>query len=184
MLIHIVLAEGIDPWNQSRSTIVDVKLHEDTPLSHVHNRIITGLSINTKDDFWYYKGDEKREWLDTSLTIHELGLKDHDVIVLEGRKNRKRQEEDEMGTKGHGNTIELVCYSRIGVRSHATLRKIKVFVRPRAYCRDLMLEIGSHIGKNDGLKFKCGRVVLKEEKTFEEQGVVDGDEIVVTGGRG
>jgi hypothetical protein len=50
-------------------------------------------------------------------------------------------------------------------------------------CKDLIADVSSLWGRT-GLKFKCGRTVLQGNKTFEEQGVENGAEIVVTGGRG
>ena len=47
---------------------------------------------------------------------------------------------------------------------------------------DMFEEISQYMNKT-GLKFKCGRTVLRPDKTFGDQGVENESEIVVTGGR-
>ena len=83
--------------------------------------------------------------------------------------------------KHTGYAIEVICVSRIGLGGPG-LRKFKVVVNAKDRVNDMMSEVSEHIGRQ-GLKFKCGRAVLKLDRTFEDLGVEHGDEIVVTGGR-
>jgi hypothetical protein len=92
---------------------------------------------------------------------------------------------ESVGT-GNEEVLELVCTTRI-FDNDATLsspiRRVRVVVLADQLCRDLIADVSSLWGRT-GLKFKCGRTVLQANKTFEEQGVENGAEIVVTGGRG
>ena len=67
--------------------------------------------------------------------------------------------------------------------AEGALKRTKVVVDIRDDCRDMMQEISHKWGKS-ALKFKFGRTILKGGKSFEEQGVHDGCEIVITNGRG
>ena len=59
------------------------------------------------------------------------------------------------------------------------VRKMKVIAYPHQ-CVDLMIsEVENHLQRRN-LKFKYGRRVLKEGKTYTEQGVEHGGTIVVT----
>ena len=82
--------------------------------------------------------------------------------------------------------LELICTTRIFDNDSSLsspIRRVRVIVLADQLCRNLIDDVSSLWGRS-GLKFKCGRTVLQGNKTFDEQGVENGAEIVVTGGRG
>lgn len=87
---------------------------------------------------------------------------------------------------GNEDVLELICTTRIFDNDSSLsspIRRVRVVVVAAQLCADLISDVSSLWGRT-GLKFKCGRTVLQGGKTFEELGVENGAEIVVTGGRG
>ena len=85
-----------------------------------------------------------------------------------------------------GEVLELICSTRIFDNDSdlmSPIRRVRVLVCSEQLCKHLMEDISELWGRS-GLKFKCGRTVLNSDKSFEEQGVENNAEIVVTGGRG
>jgi hypothetical protein len=209
LMLELVLKEGLDPSNIANTTLVDLKVRPETTLQDIHDRVVACLDVDSRGGLVYCpRGSATSLSLDVTMVNlfaehHELlGEADscsklaiecsyrhalmhpHPPNDLRGAtttttttttttSRRKR--------KHVGYAIEVICVSRIGLGGPG-LRKFKVVVNAKDRVNDMMSEVSEHIGRQ-GLKFKCGRAVLKLDRTFEDLGVEHGDEIVVTGGR-
>ena len=173
----------IDRYNiQYEYTNIFVKAASSMQLSVIDKRIRSRLHIDSLEELEYTNtaGDK----MELSKTIEEVGLKNNEKIFVDYKKTKvwtatMQHLADEISK---ANSIELICETRVGADDDR-LRRIKVIVNPYHYCHDMLEEVSCFFERS-GLKFKCGRVVLRGDKTFHEQGVENGNVIVVTGGRG
>jgi hypothetical protein len=159
-LIFIV-RNGIDRFNiEFDETSVYVKLLSNTTLETVNTRLLSRLGIDGHEDFVYTR-KVGRTTLDASKTIEDLGLSNNDTVYVDGHRRVIRNARicklaEDMSME---EPIELVCTTRVGSED-GSLRKIKVLVKPSHFCHDMLEEISALFGRT-GLKFKCGRVVLR-----------------------
>ena len=82
-----------------------------------------------------------------------------------------------------GETIQVYCTTRVLDGDFKQYTPIKVYVNLFDTCQKMMEDVKSIWDSKEGLKFKFGRVVLSPLKTFDEIGISNGSEIIVTGGR-
>jgi len=181
--IIVVVTSGLDHFNPDfDDTYVHVNVSDNATLESMHERIISRLSVDHDDDLIYTKGKDNYRSLRMQCTLRELNIVQGDILylkLLRPRRFKKPRTRRDLSVQGL--LFELVCVTRVGVEGDS-LRKLKVLVQPNHLCYDMIEEVSNFWGRS-GLKFKCGRTVLKPDKTFMEQGVVHGSEIVVTGGR-
>lgn len=187
--LTVIIAEGLDLDNHSGETIVHLKLKaESTTLMDVHSAITKSFSIaGSADDIYYSFPNSSSSPMTLSSTFQDLGVSDYDQILLDSLRRKrksafllnaaKRYEEDE------GDVLELVCSTRLCDANGVPFRKVRIIARPQQNVGTLMHDIGL-LWKKSGLKFKCGRSVLVADKSYSEQGVENGAEIIITGGRG
>lgn len=200
--IPVIIAEGIDVLNTKDETLIDLCVYDDMKLGAVHQTIFKMLQLK-EDDKVTFATDSLKAPLDFDKTFKELGISSGDRIFVEsGRKKRKashissaRQGGRRDGSSsdqtnpdfnGSEEVLELVCTTRIFDNDSSlssSIRRVRVLVCAHHLCRDLIHDVSALWGRT-GLKFKCGRTVLQGNKTFEELGVENNSEIVVTGGRG
>ncbi len=185
-LVTVIVTAGLDPFNNDDETYVDLKVTKETLISDINDRIIATLDLHRGDGLFYCRSTDlkdKKTKIDITSTVGSLGLQHKDELVLDAIRQKKPITKQNKSSKfaSVDHPIELICVSRIGV-SDKIVRRVKVIVRPNDYVNDVMFELGNHF-ERAGLKFKCGRTVLKEDKTFHELGVMHGSQIVVTGGR-
>lgn len=159
-LIFIV-RNGIDKFNiEFDETNIYVKLLDNNTLTTVNMRLLSRLGIDGHEEFTYTRKIGRIK-LDISKTIKELGLDNNEVVFVDGQRRLIRNARiskiaEDMATE---ESIELVCSTRVGSED-GSLRKIKVLVKPSHFCHDMLEEISGLFGRT-GLKFKCGRVVLR-----------------------
>lgn len=79
--------------------------------------------------------------------------------------------------------LVVTCYTRIFETEGEPIRRLRVLLKRNQTCKNLMKDV-SVLWDRQNLKFRYGRSVLSEEKTFEELGFENGAEILVTGARG
>jgi len=199
LMLELVLKEGLDPFNIGNVTLVDLKVCTETTLQDIHDRVVACLDVDSRGGLVYcLRGSGTPLSLNVTMAVvfaehHKLfgeaGSSSKLVIECSYRHNLMHTPNDLVGAtssrrkrKHAGYAIEIICASRIGLGGPG-LRKFKVVVNAKDRVNDMMSDVSEHLGR-EGLKFKCGRAVLKLDRTFEDLGVEHGDEIVVTGGRG
>jgi hypothetical protein len=140
------------------------------------------------------------ESYDMGKTFHALGIAHGMKIWLDSRA--RRQKEAIMINRrllakpvlrffvaaadidgNDDDAIELTVTTRLLDAVGQPLRPIRAVVMSTHLISYLMEDVTSLWGKAN-LKFRCGRNVLSADKTYIELGVVQGAEVVVTGGRG
>jgi hypothetical protein len=191
MSIHltVIIAEGLDLDNYSGETVIDLKLNpEATTLLDVHTAITTSFSLaGTPDDIFYSFPNSSSSPMTLSSTFQDLGVADRDQILLDSVRRKRKSASLLNGTKlledNDADVIEVVCSTRLCDTEGLPLRKVRIITRPYQNVGTLMHDIGL-LWKKSGLKFKCGRSVLVADKSYFEQGVENGAEIIITGGRG
>ena len=158
--IIFVICKGLDKFNiEFEETNFYIKLLEDTTFENINFRILSRLGLDCDEELVYRSKD--KTILDLSKTVSELKLKDKDIVYVEEANAvpRNRKKVKTVRELAKEEPIELICSTRVGSED-GSLRKIKVFVNPKHYCHDLLEEVSLFYGRS-GLKFKCGRVVLK-----------------------
>lgn len=197
--ITVHVAQGIDALNPKDETIIDLNVHADMKIGSVNRAVYKLLQLGDDEKVAYSVGNEKNS-LDFEKTFKECSVRDGDKIYLEsGRRKRKIgsvvpgrsgkcENQDSVGVYAPGaeEVLELVCTTRIfdqDASLSSPIRRVRVLVCADQLCKDLVEDVSTLWGRT-GLKFKCGRTVLQGNKTFEELGVENNAEIVVTGGRG
>lgn len=177
----VIVAEGAGGDIPDHDVVVEIIAFVDHKLYEVRRMITKQLGMQDTSVLAFSYGPGQNH-LDISLTLQQLEICDGHILHLNRRKtNKKRAARD--SSIGDATTIHVTCTTRIGTQAEEQPRRIKVYVSPQDTCREMFQEVSS-VWQKSGLKFKCGRVVLKEERSFAEQGVECGSEIVVTGGRG
>jgi hypothetical protein len=198
--------------NKHKDTIVDVIAYNDMSLQTIHEAILPLLSLQFKDKTLYYyleheksrQIEEAEEPSDTPLnmesTLAELEIESGDRLLVDSQKRNKRRrmtdtefgdrDDDEVQKENDDDTLEFVCITRIFENEGLPLRRTRVYVKKYHPCSYLMEDI-CVLWNRQNLKFRCGRIVLVPEKTYDELGISslsneEGDEveITVTGGRG
>ncbi len=181
----VVVEYGVDEFNLDHDkTLIQFKILDDTQLYKVHYKIVERLAINNQNSFTYYKLNHENimESLNIFKTLKELSINYGDSIVLKYKSHHEKRKKAKSFSENE-QLIELSCVTRIdSENTNQDIRKIKVLVQRHHYCHDFIQELSNYLGRSR-LKFKCGRTVLKADKTFEDQGVENGVEIVITGGR-
>lgn len=175
------VAPNVDPWNQDHDLVVDIQAFPTMTLDSIHSEILRALELKDSSKFYYYLSNGQVLEKDKLNTIESLGIGDGMEITLDRVRRDKFEKND--STQINENSISVFCLTRIGATEGCPLKRTKVIVDVHDDCADMMNEISHKWGKS-ALKFKFGRTILKSGKTFEEQGIDDGCEIVVTGGRG
>jgi hypothetical protein len=175
------IAPNVDPWNEDHDLVIDIHAYSTMTLDSIHSEILSALELKDSSKFYYYLPNGQMLEKDKHNTLEKLGIGSAAEMTLD-RMRRDIYEENDP-TRASENAISVYCITRIGATEDCPLKRTKVIVDIRDDCADMMNEISHKWGKS-ALKFKYGRTILKAGKTFEEQGIDDGCEIVVTGGRG
>jgi hypothetical protein len=187
--ISIIVSEGLDRSNPGEETICDCNVALGvTTLQMVHDAIVDILSLDRREEFYYYFQRQPEVQLNLISTFKELGVASGDNLILDLRNNRKRKaltslkplKEEKLKESG---ILELICSTRLLDEDGNHLRKVRVVVQSHHNTSYLMHDISNLWGKS-GLKFKCGRTVLSADKSYSELGVESESEIAITGGRG
>ena len=190
--VIVVVTSGLDPFNLGNDTYVDLRVEHLTTLDSIHDRIVACLDLNDAIEYFYYlKDDPKQKHIKLDSSIATLKLKDRDTLILDSIQENKWKPikrtvtsfSSEAPSSYKDIPIHVTCVSRIGMASDGKLRKLRLIVNPNDRVSDMLIEVENHFERT-GLKFKCGRTVLREDRTFIDLGVTHGSEIVVTGGRG
>ena len=191
--VTVVVSEGIDAFNPKDETLIDLNVYDDMKIGSINQAVLKVLQLK-EDDKISYSSDSSKQPLDLEKTFKENTISNGDKIYLEsGRKKRKSvgsssrgRRDDGHDTPGSEEVLELVCTTRIfdqDTSQSSPIRRVRVIVCSDQLCKDLIQDVSTLWGRT-GLKFKCGRTILQPNKTFEELGVENNTEIVVTGGRG
>ena len=191
--VTVVVSEGIDSLNLKDETLIDLNIYADMKLGSINQAVLKVLQLN-EDDKIIFSAEHSKVTLDLEKTFWENTIMNGDKLYLElGRKKRKasqgvssRSKRDEVDAPGSEEVLELVCTTRIfdqDTSQSSPIRRVRVIVCSDQLCKDLIQDVSTLWGRT-GLKFKCGRTILQPNKTFEELGVENNAEIVVTGGRG
>jgi hypothetical protein len=200
--ITVIVSEGIDTLNSKDETTIDLNVFEDMKLGSINQAVSKILQLKAEEKFTY-SSDNSKQPFDFERTFKECSIHNGDKLYLEsGRKKRKTGPQltvrsgkrDSSGgdlqssehVPGAEEVLELVCTTRIFDQDSSLsspIRRVRVIVLADHLCKDLIEDVSTLWGRS-GLKFKCGRTVLQSNKSFEELGVENNAEIVVTGGRG
>ena len=183
----LILCKGVDPSNIENDTRIDTKVDKDTVLRDIMDRVVQYLHIPRSNELQFYTQSDNNQGL-AFLALNETVSA---VGVGPGRNaSLFCQRASRLENARSAAPIEIVCTSRIGVVTQDDfMRKFKVIVDARETVDDMMNEVGDTLAAgNDtglsGLKFRCGRTVLKRGRSYRDFGIKHGDIIVVTGGRG
>mmetsp|Transcript_33881 Transcript_33881/g.34518 ORF Transcript_33881/g.34518 Transcript_33881/m.34518 type:complete len:226 (+) Transcript_33881:124-801(+) len=205
----IQVNEGIDPCNIDNITIIEIKAYESTKLSDVHNEIVNRLEIDEPSLYYALEDGQVLHDVESNNNDEDFyQLKEKDLIILNKKKFRKRSRSmesilqsvttdasqkssnDENNSKKYDEvnsenieSISVICTTRIIGSNGEILPKLRIIVHSKQECKEMMEAVSNHWNKVN-LKFKLGRIVIREDRTFQEQGIEEGSEIVVTGGRG
>ena len=173
------ISPNVDPWNEDYDLVIDINATDAMTLSAIHTYVLKSLELKKSSKLYYFSSNGRI--LDMDKPLHFLGIGENSEITLDRTRHRERFERD-CPVRTSENAINIFCVSRVGAVEGSLIRT-KVIVSVVDDCADMMEEIAHRWGKSH-LKFKYGRTILKAGKTFEEQGIENGCEIVVTGGRG
>jgi len=198
--IAIHVAEGMDALNPNDETIIDLNVHGDMKVGSVSKAIYKLLQLD-HDERISYSAENAKNSFDLEKTFKECSVRDGDKIFLESVRRKRnlgnavsarggKRDFQHIGVAasapGTEEVLELVCTTRIFDQDpslSSPIRRVRVIVCADQLCKDLIEDVSTLWGRT-GLKFKCGRTVLQGNKSFEELGVENNAEIVVTGGRG
>ena len=176
---EVNISPNVDPWNDDHDIIIDIHATSTMTLDAVHTIILKSLELKNSSKLYYHSPNGHT--LEKEKTLEQLGIGDQSQITLDRmRRYGNFQRNDSLQTSG--NSINIFCVTRLGA-VEGSVTRTKVTVDIRDDCAEMMEEISRRWGKSL-LKFKYGRTILKAGKTFEEIGMDDGCEVVVTGGRG
>lgn len=187
-IIHVEMfvIDGIDSNNRGEDTIVDLTAYSDMTLDDVHQTLLRILDVDEsiKPHMQYFSANMD-DTLNLSMTLEALGVQEGDRIVVDAsRKKRKFKSTDLLvDTEDSEEDLTVVCYTRIFEADGIPMKKLKVQVKASQTCGNLIEDI-CRIWNRDNLKFRYGRHVLTSEKTFEDVGMHDFGEVLVTGARG
>ena len=186
--IELELSEGLDPFNVGNTTLVDLRVNPSTTLQDIHNRVMASLDVDVRQKRFVYTLHGSDDSLNMERTMEVMGVDENKGLHIVCKPEKQasapntpsyRKKEKRKTVAGY--PIEVICATRIGLRVMG-MRRFKVVVNPMDRVNDMMREMSDLLVRS-GLKFKCGRTVLKEDRTFRDLGVEHGDEIVITGGR-
>jgi hypothetical protein len=175
--------EGED---KHEDTILDIIAFPNLPLLTVHDTVVNLLGLVDKaDQLIYYLEHGKGDPLDLDSTLEELKIHHGEKIIVDTQKRnrRKRLSEIQNPESDDEDNIDIVCFTRIFESEGTDVRRTRVLVKKYHPCSFLMDDI-SYLWNKNNLKFRCGRITLVPEKTFEELGITTDTEIIVTGARG
>jgi hypothetical protein len=195
---YISVSPHVDPWND-RDIQFDICTVDCITLRAIHEVILQTLDIQKSTKLYYKKnknipsqdnnntnhnGSSEIDHdlsLDLDKTLKELGIDPNSTIFLE-RLSTKRNR-DEMAIVGN-QSIVIYLLTRINNnKDPSTLRRFKILCREQDDFGDIMDELSDTLDRS-GLKFKFGRSILKSGKSLQEQGLYDGCEVMIVGGRG
>ncbi len=196
--IEVVIVDSFDAQKNREDIVVDVKISRDFSVQHIHDSIssiIHGDNGFAEDggpssaQYFLWNSDEvkdNKEPLDVDKSLAQLGINEGDRIIAETSKRKKRSrkfiselDHDEVDDR---DTLLLTCTTRIFENEGWVSRKVRVMVKKQQPCSYLMDDVTA-LWNRSGLKFRYGRTVLNANKTFEELGIVNDGEVVVTGAR-
>ena len=180
--LEIVLSGGIDESNKLGDTIVDIRITRDLTLRHVHESIFNLIS-GDEDEIEYLFDVKQPLPLDQVKTLAQLNINDGDRIIAQCKTRYKRSRKNEVDeVEDDEDTISLMVTTRIFQNEGHPMRKVKVVVKKHHSCLFLMNDV-ANLWNKTGLKFRYGRTVLIANKTFEELGIEEDGEVIVTGAR-
>lgn len=181
--IVLVLSAGLDRVT-GQEMFLDICLNSIMTLNAIEEGILNILTIQEgMSELSYVLQGRDKTPLDKNTSLAELGIRSGDRIFVGSvgldhlSKLMKKSQTIEVAS-----LIKLTCTTRILDAYGMPIRKLCVVVDSTRTCDSFMKDVGTLWAKS-GLKFKCGRTVLSAEKTFDELGVVNDSEIVITGGR-
>ncbi len=186
---YIAVSPQVDPWS-GHDVQIDICTVDCITLEEIHSEVIKTLQIDKSSKLYYKKREKEREKerenendiLDLNMTLKELGIDANSTIILD-RLPSKRSRTDEILTSNSTPTMTLFLITRFGSKDGITPRRLKVICKEDDDFGEIMEELSDTLERN-GLKFKFGRSILKAGKTISEQGLSDGCEVMVVGGRG
>ena len=184
--IIIKISDDLESDSLNATTYIDAKVYNTTKLIDIHNEILRKLTI--EENNFIYSNEDGTVIFELENTVSKNDINNNDTILLDKKRKRRRSRieknkipdiiEDE-----NDDSISIICTTRLSDSNGESIPRVRVIVYPEQSCKDMMETISRHWNKS-ALKFKHGRVVLKEEKTFAELGIEEGTEVTVTGGRG
>ena len=199
--ISVVITDGLDPFTVGKdNSYIDLNVTLSTLLINCHYRISACLKLNDGEKSYYYyrKDDFNHTHLDMNKSMEELNISEGVTIILDTTAkdtshmdvDEPNEDEDELN-EGEGEDadtdpikipteIHIMVVSRLGVVQDGIVRKIKIITDPDAHVNDMVRDIENHFQRQN-LKLKFGKNIVKADKSFREQGIVHGSEIVVTG---
>ena len=188
--IEIVVLRGLldlEAEDKHEDTIVDIVAENSMAFLTVHGTLVSLLSLQEKQELLvYYFEHDKREFLDVNKTLLELKVENGSRIIVDTQKRtrRKRQNDGQDIDFDDEDNVEFVCITRIFESEGIPIRRTRVLAKKYHPCSMLMDDV-SYLWNKNNLKFRCGRITLVPEKTFEELGICSPEnEIIVTGARG
>lgn len=185
--VSVIVTDGLDQFVFGKdNSFFDLKVTKSTLLIKCHERISACLNLeNNKYTYYYYrKDDTNHAHLDMNKTMEELNITEGSTIILNTTTNSCNNALIDLSNDSKSVTgilpIHIVCVSRLGAAGDGIVRKMKIITSPYANAIGMMKEIENHLQAYN-LKFKFGKTVIKEDKSFIEQGIENGCEITVTG---
>lgn len=187
--VEVLLAGESLCGDKADDTVFDIVAYPDTTLQSIGDVIAaTADPARRAEQIRYYSfsADSDRVQLDAARTLEQLGIQNGGRIVADVGNKRKRfqrpEDSNEDDQSGSGELLSLYCTTRFFAAEGIPLREVHVLVRKRQRCRFLMEDVAA-LWKKTNLKFRCGRILLAENRTYEELGINEDAKIVVTGGR-
>lgn len=187
--IEVILSNDLAQHDNQNDTVFDLVAFAETTLEEIHQIIVSTEQLEKKaDNIKYYNllaDSNERQPLDLSKNLGALEIQDGGRIVADiGRKRRRPNAQVlDYGQNSSGELLHLTCVTRMFGGERTPSKEVRVLVRKQQICQFLMEDIAELWNRTD-LKFRCGRTVLVESKTFEELGIESDAKIMVTGGRG
>jgi hypothetical protein len=204
LTIEVVMLHGLKKKDGTADDVyTQLRVLSEHTLQKVHDMLISVFIDIIDGDSEVENDDEQVDYaklfyfttsatgakviLEMDKTLSQLNIRDGDRIFADASNRKKRSrktitlEEDEEVDESF--SLQFTCTTRIFDTTGNDTKKIRVLVQRDQRCGDLMNDINTLWGRT-GLKFRYGRIVLNANKTFEELGLIENGEIVVTGGRG
>lgn len=183
--VEVLLSGGIDESNKLGDTLVDIRITRDFTLRHIHESICSLIAKDEEEfeNIEFFLDTTQKMALDLDKTVMQIGLADGDRIIAQSKRRYKRArktEPDEVDKEG--DNITLTCTTRVFQNEGLPIRRVRVVVKKHHTCIFLMNDV-ANLWNKSGLKFRYGRTVLIANKTYEELGIEEDGEVIVTGAR-
>eukprot|EP01039_Chlorochromonas_danica_P003336 gene3335-3659_t len=187
--IEVILSNDLAQHDNQNDTVFDLVAFAETTLEEIHQIVISTEHLENKAEIIKYYNllveSEERRPLDLTKNLGALEIPDGGRIVADIGRKRRRPNAQVLAYEQNssGELLHLTCLTKMFGGERSPLKEVRVLVRKQQNCQFLMEDIAELWNRTD-LKFRCGRTVLVESKTFEELGIESEAKIMVTGGRG